>query len=151
MIRRPHLVIAAAAALCVPATALAASRHSPGRASSAVNCGGGGVDALYCIPQQSVFTFTGTAKAPHCSLKVDFTIEPKIDGLTGHAHLALKGASRKDRHFAHVARPIVGGGPLSYTFTKLHTGPYTLTGWYEGDSTRLASAHLTEHVAVHCE
>jgi hypothetical protein len=147
MIRRPYLAIAAAAALCAPTAALATSE---GHKSSNVNCGGSGVKSLYCIPQQSTFAFTGTSRAPHCSLKVDFTIEPAIEGLTGHAHLGLKGTSRGDSHVARTARPLVSGGPLSYTFAKLRSGSYELSGWYAGDSTRLASTHHTTHATLHC-
>jgi hypothetical protein len=150
MIRRPYLAIAATAALCTPAAALAAGHRSAEHKSASVNCGGSGVKSLYCIPQQSVFTFTGTASAPHCSLKVEFTVEPKIEGLTGHAHLGLKGSSHQDRRIDRTAHPVVGGGQLSYTFSKLHAGPYELSGWYEGDETRLASTHHTEHVVLHC-
>jgi hypothetical protein len=150
MIRRPYLAIAATAVLCAPAAALAANHRSTGHDSASVNCGGSGVKSLYCIPQQSVFTFTSTASAPHCSLKVGFTVEPAIEGLTGHAHLALKGSSHKDRRIARTAHPLVSGGQLSYTFKKLHAGPYELTGWYEGDETRQASTHHSEHVTLHC-
>jgi hypothetical protein len=152
MSRRPYLAIAVTAALCAPAAALAAGHQSSGHksANANLNCGGNGVDALYCIPQQSVFAFTHATGAPHCALKVGFTVEPKIEGLTGHAHLALKGSSDQDRHIDRTARPLVGGGRLSYTFKQLRAGPYQLTGWYEGDETRLASAHRTERVTLHC-
>lgn len=150
MIRRTYLAIATAATLCAPAAALAATNQSTAHDSASVNCGGDGVHSLYCIPQQSVFAFTHTAKAPHCSLKVGFTVEPTIEGLKGHVHLELKGTSHKDRHIDHIARPLVGGGSFTYRFAKLRTGPYELSGWYEGDSTRLASTHHSEHVAVHC-
>jgi hypothetical protein len=146
MIRRSHLVIAVAAALCVPTAALAASprdAHSAG-----VNCGGSGVDSLYCIPQQSVFAFTHVGKGPQCSIKVSFTVEPKIEGLTGHARIELKGAGAHgvDRS----AHPLVGGGLYSVLFKKLSSGEYKLSGWYEGDGTRVASTHKSKSFALHC-
>jgi hypothetical protein len=146
---RPYLVIAATVVLCAPAAALAASQ-STGHDSSSVNCGGSGVDALYCIPQQSVFTFTRVAKAPHCSIQVDFTVEPKIEGLKGRAHITLKGTGGEDRSISRTARPLVEGGPYSHKFTKLIAGPYQLTGWYGGDATRLASAHRTKRLTLNC-
>jgi hypothetical protein len=150
MTHRPLLAIATTAALCAPAAALAAHHRSTVHASSTVNCGGSGVNSQYCIPQQSTFAFTGTSRAPHCSLKVQYTVEPDIHGLTGHAHLDLKGTGHGDRRISRVARPLVEGGPLSYTFTHVHPGPYLLSGWYEGDGTRLPSTHHSEHVTVHC-
>jgi hypothetical protein len=148
MIRRSHVAIAAAAALCVPTAALAAgprSAHSAG-----VNCGGSGVDSLYCIPQQSVFAFTHVEKAPHCSIKVSFTVEPRIEGLTGHARIELKGADAGDRGVDRSARPLVGGGAYSLLFKKLSSGDYKLSGWYEGDGTRLASTHKSKPFGLHC-
>jgi hypothetical protein len=150
MTLRPYLAIATAAALSVPGAAVAASHQSTGHDSASVNCGGSGVNSLYCIPQQSVFTFTRVAKAARCSIAVDFTVEPKIEGLKGRAHIALKGLSGKDRGVTHTARPLVGGGPYSYKFTALRTGSYKLTGWYEGDGTRLASAHRTKQFTLNC-
>jgi hypothetical protein len=149
MTLRPYLVVAAAA-LCAPAAALAASHQSTGHDSASVNCGGSGEKSLYCIPQQSVFTFTHVTKAAHCSVLVDFTVEPKIEGLKGHAHLELQGASRKDAGITRTAHPLIEGGPYSYKFTALRTGSYKLTGWYEGDGTRLASSHRAERFALHC-
>jgi|ERR1700691_239975 len=150
MTSRPYLAIAAAAALCTPGAALAASHRTTGHSSPSVNCGGSGVKSLYCIPQQSVFTFTHVAKAAHCSIEVGFTVEPKIEGLNGYAHIALQGLRGKDHSIARTARPLVAGGAYSYKFTALRAGSYQLTGWYEGDSTRLASAHRTEDFALHC-
>jgi hypothetical protein len=150
MIRRSYLAIAATAALCTPAAALAAGHQSAGHESASVNCGGSGVNSLYCIPQQSVFAFTHTASAPHCSLKVGFTVEPKIQGLKGHVHLGLKGTSHQDRSVSRVAHPLVSGGAFTYKFTNLRAGAYALSGWYEGDSTRQASTHQSEHVTLHC-
>jgi hypothetical protein len=149
MTLRPYLAIAATAALCAPAAAFAANQ-SAGHDSASVNCGGSGVSSLYCIPQQSVFTFARVAKVPHCSIQVGFTVEPKIEGLTGHAHITLKGTGGKARRISRTARPVVGGGPYSYRFTKLAAGAYMLTGWYEGDGTRLASTHSTKRFTLRC-
>jgi hypothetical protein len=146
---RPYLAVAAVT-LCAPATALAAGDQSTAHDSASINCGGSGEKSLYCIPQQSVFTFTHVAKGSHCSIQVGFTVEPKIEGLKGHAHLELQGASRKDAGIARTAHPLVSGGASIYKFTDLRTGPYKLTGWYEGDGTRLASSHRSTHFALHC-
>jgi hypothetical protein len=140
-------LIAASLAVCVPASALASSHASKSASNAGVNCGGSGVNSLYCIPQQSVFTFTHVAKAAHCSIRVGFTVEPKIEGLRGHAHITLKGLSGKVHR---IARPSVEGGPYSVTFAKLRAGAYRLTGWYEGDGTRLASTHRTLRLVLSC-
>jgi hypothetical protein len=149
MIRRPHVVIAVAAALCcVPAAALASSPRSKSDSAS-VNCGGSGVDSLYCIPQQSVFAFTHVGKGAHCSIQANFTIEPTIKGLNGHAHVELSGTGSK-HNVKRVAHPLVGGGSYSLQFKKLSSGDYKLSGWYEGDGTRLASTHKSKRFALHC-
>jgi hypothetical protein len=157
MIRSSHIAIATAVALCASPAALCASpaalaegRGSTIHDSASVNCGGSGVNSLYCIPQQSVFTFNRVGKAAHCSIQVNFTVEPKIQGLSGHAHLELKGASRLTRGVERTARPLVGGGRYGYKFEKLSGGDYRLTGWYEGDGTRLASTHHTKHFTLRC-
>jgi hypothetical protein len=150
MIRTSHLAIAAAAALCASPTTLAAGRRAKIHDSASVNCGGSGVSSLYCIPQQSVFAFRHIGKAAGCSIQVSFTVEPKIEGLSGHVHLGLKGVGHQNRGFARSARPLVTSGPGSYRFKKLTSGDYQLSGWYEGDGTRLASAHHTKRFLLHC-
>ena len=141
----------ASVALCIPATALAAGHGSAGHSSTNVNCGGSGVNSLYCIPQKSVFAFAHIAKVARCSMKVGFTVEPKIKGLSGNAHITVKGVGPKNGHVTTTARPAVGaGGGLSHVFAKLLAGPYQLTGWYEGDGTRLASTHVTKRFTLKC-
>jgi hypothetical protein len=148
MIRRPYVVIALAAALCVPTAALASSpRSTPDSAS--VNCGGSGVDSLYCIPQQSVFAFTHVGKGARCSIQVSFTVEPTIKGLSGHANVELSGTGAK-HNVKRVVKPLVVGGGYSLQFKKLSSGDYKLSGWYEGDGTRLASAHKSKRFTLHC-
>lgn len=115
-----------------------------------VNCGGSGMSALYCIPQQSVFAFARIGKAPHCSLSATFTVEPSIEGLHGYAHLTLQGLQRTDRQVARHAKPRVGGGVYTLRFSHLAPGAYRLSGWYGGDSTRLPSAHRSRRVVVRC-
>lgn len=150
MIRGLHLAIAATAALCASPATLAAGQRFTAHDSASVDCGGSGVNSLYCIPLQSVFTFKHVGKSAHCSIQVGFMVEPKIQGLSGHAHLELKGLSRQGRNIDRTARPLVGGGPSGYRFKKLTRGSYQLTGWYEGDGTRLASTHHTKHITLLC-
>jgi hypothetical protein len=150
MTRRSHLVIAAAVALCASPTTLAVGRGSTIHDSASVNCGGSGVNSLYCIPQQSVFTFKHIGKAAGCSILVSFTVEPKIEGLSGHVHIGLKAIDHQRHSLERTARPLITGGSSSYRFKKLSAGNYQLSGWYEGDGTRLASTHRTKRFALHC-
>jgi hypothetical protein len=151
MIRATYILVASTAALCGASPgALAASHQFAGRHSVHVNCGGSGVNSLYCIPQQSVFAFNRVGKSAQCSIQVGFTVEPRIQGLSGHAHLELKGISHEDRGVKRTARPLVGGGQYSHRFKKLRGGEYRLSGWYEGDGTRIASLHRAKRFTLHC-
>lgn len=115
-----------------------------------VNCGGSGMSALYCIPQQSVFAFARISKAPRCSLSATFTVEPSIEGLHGRAHLTLRGLDRGNSNIKRRAKPRVSGGAYTLRFSHLTPGVYRLSGWYGGDGTRLASAHRSRRVVVRC-
>jgi hypothetical protein len=150
MIRWSHLALATLAALCISTVTLTGARGLPFNDSASVNCGGSGVSSLYCIPQQSVFAFKHVSKASGCSIQVSFTVEPKIQGLSGHAHLELKGVSRQNRNVDRATRPLVTGGPSNYRFKRLSGGAYQLSGWYEGDGTRLPSAHHAKRFTLHC-
>src|SRR5690242_20318866 len=103
---RSYLAIAVMAAFCASPARLAAGREAPIHESASVNCGGDGVNSLYCIPQQSVFAFKHVGKSVRCSIQVGFTVEPRIQGLSGHAHLELKGVGRLDRRVDRTARPL---------------------------------------------
>jgi hypothetical protein len=137
---------------CIPAAALARGGTSGDALTSRIeiNCGGSGMNALYCIPQQSVFAFARIGQAPHCALTASFTVEPTIEGLHGYAHLTLRGLQRTDRRIARHAKPRVSGGFYTLRFSRLAPGAYRLSGWYGGDSTRLASAHRSMRVVVRC-
>lgn len=140
----------AAVALCAPAGALA-SELAPARAAASESCGG--TSSLYCIAKESTFAFTRLRQSPKgCSIVASFAVKPKIAGAGGHASLRLLGVSRRDRSIERSAHPSVpaGVGPISYRFTGLRTGSYTLTGWYEGDSARTASTHVTKRLALRC-
>ncbi len=134
-----------ACALLVLVFALATTANA-GAASARSSC-----TSLYCVPQQSIFTFTHVAKsAKSCSVRVDFTVKPEINEASGHARLELRGVSRKDKRIDKSAQPLVSNATGSFKFTKLRAGAYKLTGWYEGDSDRLASAHSTQSFTLHC-
>lgn len=146
----PALAFLSAAALSAPGSVLAAGQPSSKLESTSVNCGGSGVDSLYCIPEQSVFSFDRVGRFGHCSIKARFTVEPKIKGLRGHAHLELRGTDPQNRMIDRTARPLVGGGAFSHVFEKLREGHYRIGGWYEGDGTRLASAHRSKRIMLRC-
>jgi lipopolysaccharide/colanic/teichoic acid biosynthesis glycosyltransferase len=132
-----------ACALLVAVFALATTANA--RAATArSSCTG-----LYCVPQQSIFTFTRIAKSPKtCSVQVSFTVKPAINEASGYAHLELRGAGRSDKHVDKTARPLVSNATGSYKFTKLRAGAYKLTGWYEGAGS--TSAHGTKSLTLRC-
>jgi hypothetical protein len=147
MNRRTASTLATAVALCAPACALAAGNPQAHAASE--SCGA--TNSLYCIPAQSTFAFAHLKKVPkHCSIEVGFAVEPEVKGASGHASLQLLGVSRHDKSIDRSAHPAVGTGPVKYEFTQLRTGSYKLVGWYEGDSARSASTHVTKRFALHC-
>jgi lipopolysaccharide/colanic/teichoic acid biosynthesis glycosyltransferase len=107
--------------------------------------------SLYCVPQQSIFTFTRVAESPKtCSVQVSFTVKPAIKEASGYAHLELRGASRSDKHVDKTARRLVSNATGSYKFTKLRAGAYKLTGWYEGTNSSVASTHGTKSFTLRC-
>jgi lipopolysaccharide/colanic/teichoic acid biosynthesis glycosyltransferase len=128
-----------ACALLVAVFALATTANA--RAATAnSSCTG-----LYCVPQQSIFTFTRVAKTPKtCSVQVGFT----VNEAGGYVHLELRGVSRSDKHINRSARPHVSNATGSYRFTKLRAGAYKLTGWYEGGGS--TSTHATKSFTLRC-
>jgi hypothetical protein len=151
MNRRTSSALVAALALSAPAAALA-SNHPRAHAASE-SCG---TSTLYCVLKPSTFAFTHVKKIRKpCSIEVRFTVEPEAEA-SGHASLQLKGVSGRDKSVAQSAHPIVHGSDLAVRFkplvrfSHLRTGSYKLTGFYEGDSARAASAHVTKSLSVHC-
>jgi len=137
------------AGLLLSACAVLAFAFALASSSGAATTGCGG--ASYCIPRQSTFAFTSIARSAHrCSAQVDFTVDPQLAGASGYAHLELRGTSRRDRRIDRTARTLVSGGSAGYRFTKLVKGPYQLSGWYEGDSARTASAHVSKRFTLRC-
>jgi hypothetical protein len=149
MNRRTSVALVGVLALCAPACALA-SNHTPGHAATSASCND--TAPLYCIPKQSTFAFTGLKKsAARCSIEVDFAVEPEVSGASGHASLQLLGVSRHDKSVHRSAHPaVVGAHAAKYAFARLRPGTYKLTGWYEGDSTRAASTHVSKLLALRC-
>ena len=132
-------------ALLVAVFALATTANA-GAASARSSCTG-----LYCVPQQSIFTFTHIAKSSKsCSVQVDFTVKPEITEASGHAHLQLRGTSRHDKSIDRSADQLVSNATGTYRFTKLHAGTYKLTGWYVGASSSVTSAHGTQSLTLRC-
>jgi hypothetical protein len=132
--------------LALPAPGLArASRRPP-----PIDCGGSGVQAQYCIPLHSIFSFTATRVKAPCTLVVHYLLEPRVNGLRGRVELKLRGTDPSDRRVRRVATPRVSGGPLTYRFHSLPPGHYQLTGWYRGDLARQPSAHVHRAVVVRC-
>jgi hypothetical protein len=150
--RLTRAAIAAAAALVAIVTVAPAAPAAARRSSNpALNCGGSGVTAAYCIPQISRFSFAGVHSGPGCSLSVTGHVLPTIaNGPRGRVQLRLRGTGTATQGIHRSADPVLRGSNATATFGRLVSGRYALTGWYGGDSVREASAKRSLSVRVRC-
>jgi hypothetical protein len=147
-------VILALGAATAPGAWAASTHHRKHSAAPqpVLNCGGAGVTAAYCIPQQSVFSFAAVQTGRACTLSVGVRVLPVLEqGPRGRVDLVLRGDGRTDRSLRRSASPkIARDGRVSVVFRSLRPGRYRITGWYAGDSVRVASTHVSRGVVLAC-